>query len=209
MKTVKNYRNLMVQAKDNGLKIIVGVVLLMTTSVATAQKENNWSIEARGGANFATKELGNANLKTGFGFEGALAYRFMPHLGAYVGWSWNRFAADQSFAGTNIDFEETGYFLGLQFIHPIGDSKINYMLKGGGTYNHIETENSAGDIINDTGHGFGWQIGGGITVPLGERFQLIPEVRYRSLSRKITIGETSTPVDLNYISTSVGISYSF
>ncbi len=83
------------------------------------------------------------------------------------------------------------------------------MIKGGGTYNHIETENSAGKIINETGHGLGWQAGAGITVPIGKRWMLIPEVRYRSLSRDIKNGNGTTPADLNYISTGIGISYSF
>ena len=83
------------------------------------------------------------------------------------------------------------------------------MIKGGGTYNHIETENSAGKIIYDTGHGFGWQAGGGIAIPIGKRWLLVPEVRYRSLSRDINTGDGTTPIDLNYLSAGVGISYSF
>ena len=83
------------------------------------------------------------------------------------------------------------------------------MLKGGGTYNHIETENNEGKIIDDTGHGFGWQLGAGVGIPLGKKLQLIPEVRYRSLSRDISIGDGSRPVDLNYISAGAGLFFSF
>jgi hypothetical protein len=190
------------------LAIVIGAILILTSQSANAQKR--WSFELKSGANFATKKLGNATLKTGFGFEGTFAYKFMPHLAVYTGWSWNKFAASQSFAGANVDFDETGYYFGLQFIHPISEkSKINFLIKCGGTYNHIETENSAGKIINDTGHGLGWQAGGGITIPMGKRWLLIPEVRYRSLSRDVKIGDGATAVDLNYISTGIGISYSF
>lgn len=195
--------------KNNSiLAIVIGAILLIISLNTNAQKR--WNFELKSGANFATKNLGDANLKTGLGFEGTFAYKFMPHLAAYAGWSWNKFSAIQSFAGTNVDFDETGYCFGLQFIHPISEkSKINFMIKAGGTYNHIETENSAGKIINDTGHGLGWQAGGGITIPMGKRWLLIPEVRYRSLARDIKIGDGATPVDLNYISTGIGISYSF
>lgn len=192
---------------SNIMAVIIGAILVISSQSAEAQKR--WSFELRPGLNFATKDLSDANLKTGFGFEGAFAYKFMPHLAAYAGWSWNKFSADKSFVGDNVEFEETGYCFGLQFIHPIEKSNISYMIKGGGTYNHIETENSDGKIINDTGHGFGWQAGGGITIPIGKRWLLIPEVRYRSLSRDIKIGDGTTPVDLNYISTGIGISYSF
>jgi opacity protein-like surface antigen len=187
--------------------IIVCVILTITTQSVYAQKK--WSFEIKPGVNFATQKLGNASLKTGFGFEGVFAYKFMPHLAAYAGWSWNKFSAGKSFAGDNADFEETGYCFGLQFIHPIPNSNISYMIKGGGTFNHIETENSAGKIIDDTGHGFGWQAGAGISVPVGKRWLLVPEVRYRSLSRDINIQEIITPVNLNYISAGIGISYSF
>lgn len=183
------------------------VIFFISSFSAFAQRK--LSFELRPGVNFATKKLGDANLKTGLGFEGTFVYKFMPHLGAYAGWSWNRFATDKSFMGNNMDFEETGYCFGLQFIHPIEKTKINYLLRGGAVYNHIETENSDGKIINDTGHGWGWQIGGGIAVPLGKRWMLTPEVRYRSLSRDIKVGDAKTAVDLNYISAGAGVAFSF
>ncbi|MGZ8558141.1 MAG: outer membrane protein [Chitinophagaceae bacterium] len=193
--------------KSSITTIFIGTLLLMIAHTADAQ--NRWSVELRPGANFTTKNLGDANLKNGFGFEGAFAYRFIPQLAAYAGWSWNKFSADKSFAGSNVDFEETGYCFGLQFMHPIENSCIRYMIKGGGTYNHIETENRNGEIINDTGHGLGWQLGAGVAIPIGNRFSFIPEVRYRSLSRNIKIGDGSRSVDLNYISASAGLAFSF
>lgn len=194
-------------AQANARNIIVGSFLLLFVTAATAQRK--WSFELRPGVNVATKKIGSVNLKTGFGLEGAFAYRFTPNLGAYAGWSWNKFGSKEAFAGSKVDFEETGYLFGLQFIHPIEKSIVSYMLKGGGIYNHIETENSSGKIINDTGHGLGWQIGGGLTIPLNERWLLTPEIRYRSLSRNINIGDTKTAVDLNYISAGVGLSFNF
>jgi opacity protein-like surface antigen len=174
----------------------------------TAQGQRKWSFELRPGVNFATKKLGDTDLKTGFGAEGTFSYRFMPHVSAYAGWSWNKFSAAKSFAGSNMDFEETGYCFGLQLIHPIAQSNVNYMIKGGGTYNHIETENSEGTITNDSGHGLGWQLGIGAAVPVSKRLSIIPEVRYRSLARDIKINNVKTPVDLNYISAGLGLSLS-
>jgi hypothetical protein len=186
--------------------IIGGLMIISISFTATAQKK--FSFEIRPGINFATTNLGDASLKTGFGFEGAFAYKFMPHLAAYAGWSWNKFDAAKSFAGNDVNFEETGYTFGLQYIHPIANTQMGYMIKGGGTYNHIETENSNGKIINDTGHGMGWQAGAGVAIPIGYRCVFTPEVRYRSLSRDISIGEAKTPVDLNYISAGLGFSFS-
>ena len=162
----------------------------------------------RSGINFATKDIADADLKTGFGFEGTIAYRFMPHLAVYTGWSWNHFAVDQSYTGNDASIEETGYTFGLQFIHPMGESNINYLVRAGGTYNHIEIENNDGNIIVDSGHGLGWQAEVGVIIPLSDKYSLSPSIRYRSLSRDIEIEKTSTSEQLNYISVGVGLFWS-
>ena len=181
------------------------IFLLFNQTIA----QDKWSLEFRPGANYATQDIADADLGLGFGAELTIAYRFMPHLAAYAGWSYNNFAADQSFAGADASFEETGYTFGLQFIHPIGESDIKYLVRAGGTYNHIEIENNSGDIIIDSGHGLGWQAEAGLVIPLSEKFSLLPSLRYRSLNRDIEIENVSTSVDLNYLSVGVGLSWLF
>jgi opacity protein-like surface antigen len=166
-------------------------------------------LEIRGGTAFPTQKLGGADLDTGFGFEGSVAYRLMPHLAGYAGWGWNQFSAERSFAGADVDFEETGYTFGLQFVHPFGMSKIHYALRAGGIFNHIEAENTDGDIVGDSDHGFGWQIDAGLEIPFGDRWQVKPGVRYRALSSNIDVDNTETAVDLNYLSVGAGLSWSF
>jgi hypothetical protein len=120
------------------------------------------------------------------------------------------FQADKSFAGNNIEVVETGYRAGLQFRHLIGTSKLQYLVSAGALYNHIEIENEDGNLVNDyKGHSLGWQAEGGIIIPLGERFSLTPAIRYQSLITDITIGSTITPVDLNYLSGGVCLSFLF
>ncbi|WP_420575820.1 porin family protein [Ekhidna sp.] len=187
--------------------VIVSIIALIGVS-QSALAQDRLSFEFRPGVSLATKDLGDADLKTGFGFEGTFAYRFMPHLSVYAGWGWNKFGSDQEINGTSLDFEETGYTYGLQFIHPIGDSKVDLLIRGGGLANHIEVE-QGDDIIADSGHGFGWQLGAGLVIPLADKWNLMPSVRYRSLSRDIEIETATTSVDLNYISAGVGISRTF
>lgn len=193
------------------LKLLCSIVfgfLLFNTSFA----QDKWSVELRPNLDFPTQDLGDADIKTGFGAELAVGYRFMEHLGAYVGWGYNTFNTDDgSFAGVgDTDFDETGYTFGLQFIHPLGTSEnISYLLRAGGIYNHIEVENDTGDITSDSGHGIGWEIGAGIQVDLGSNWNLRPQLGYRALSRDIEIGTTTTDVDLNYVSFGVGIAKIF
>lgn len=187
--------------------LFFGLAMLMATELTYAQSP--FSFEFRTGVDFATQELGNADLNTGFGFEGTFAYRFMPHLSAYAGWGWHRFASDNSFAGSSVDFEETGYTFGLQFLHPLGATQLDYFVRAGGIYNHIEAENSDGDITADSGHGLGWQAETGLAFDIGNKWQLRPGVRYRSLSRDIEIGNTTTDTDLSYFEFGVGIAKFF
>jgi hypothetical protein len=189
--------------------ILTTVALVLVFAFHQVKSQDRWSLEFRPGVDFATKNIADADLGTGFGFEGAIAYRFMPHLAAYAGWSWNHFAEDKSFAGPDAGFEETGYTFGFQFIHPIGESGLSYLVRAGGTYNHIEIENNSGDIIIDSGHGLGWQAETGLVIPLSEKFSLLPSLRYRSLNRDIEIENVSTSVNLNYLSAGVGLSWSF
>ena len=189
------------------LAIVVGLIFLFASDSVRAQ--DRLSVELRSGVAFATQELGDADLGTGFGFEGTVAYRFWPHLAGYAGWGWHRFPADESFAGAEVDVEETGYTFGLQFIHPLGTSPIGYVVRAGGILNHLEIENDDGDIIADSDHGLGWQVGAGLVLPLGAQWRVMPGVRYRSLSRDVENGEVSTEVDLTYVSVGIGLARSF
>ncbi|MGB3151933.1 MAG: outer membrane beta-barrel protein [Maribacter sp.] len=188
------------------------LILASLITFNTLSAQDNWFVELRPGVNFATQDFEDAELKTGFGFEAVVGYRFMEHLGAYVGWGYNTFNTDDtSFAGEgDTDFDETGYTFGLQFIHPLGMSEnLSYLIRIGGIYNHIEVENGAGDITADSGHGIGWEFGAGLNFDLGSNWNLRPQVGYRALSRDIEIGTTTTNVDLNYVSVAAGIAKVF
>jgi opacity protein-like surface antigen len=102
-------------------------------------------------------------------------------------------------------FEETGYVLGLNFTHPIGTSKLAYYLRAGALYNHIETENADGDIINDSKHGLGFQIAGGLDINLGETWSLVPGIKFNALQRETEFEGVTKNLDYQYISVRIGI----
>ena len=185
----------------------VSVMLLIFSNQAMAQK--NWSLSLRSGANFTTTKLGDSDLKTGYGFEGTIAYKFLPNLAIYTGWGWNKFDTDRLFTLSNIDIVETGYRAGLQITAPIGTSNVKYLLAGGGVYNHLEVENAEGKMTDDSGHGYGWEAEGGIVIPLGNSFSLTPTVRYHALTRDLKNGNLPTEVNLNYVSAGLGLALLF
>jgi Outer membrane protein beta-barrel domain len=185
----------------------MGVMLLIFSNQVMAQK--NWSLSLRSGANFTTTKLGDSDLKTGYGIEGTIAYKFLPSLAIYTGWGWNKFNTDRLFTLSNIDIVETGYRAGLQITAPIGTSNLKYLISGGGLYNHLEVENSEGKMTDDSGHGYGWEAEGGIVIPLGSSFSLTPTVRYHSLTRDLKNGNLPTQVNLKYVSAGLGLALLF
>lgn len=173
------------------------------------QAQEHWGFDIRAGAALATTELGDADLKTGFGFEGTIMLRTMEHVFVYAGSDWHRFPSDESFAGTGIDFEETGYAFALLFEHPLRNGEMPAIqVRAGGTANHIEVEDG-GDTIADSGHGLGWEAGVGMAVPVGGAWRLTPGIRYRMLSRDIELGSATTAVDLNFFAFEIGLSRLF
>jgi hypothetical protein len=185
---------------------IAGVCLLTPSAFVTAQ--DGWDITLRPAVNFPVKEFGGSKLVMGVGLEGAFSYRFFTNFNLYIGYSWNGFFSDESFAGPKVSFQETGYSAGLQFIQPIGESDFSYFVGAGAILNHIEAENEAGSLIGDSKHGVGWQAGTGLMFPIAN-FMLVPSLRYRALSRKLPIDNSVYPVDLNYVSVGLGVTWAF
>jgi len=197
-------------------KVLFAFVALALFSIKAIAQENEKRLgfELSSGVSIATAKLNDAKLNPGLGFEGILHYRFMSHTGVYAGWGWNRFGADESLVGNDACFEETGYVFGLQFKHPVSNSTVSYYLRAGGTYNHIEIEDTEGDIVKDSGNDLGWQLAGGFDIPLGKKWSLTPGVKFNSLNTSMKFNSldietgnegVSVPYDLNYITLKVGI----
>jgi opacity protein-like surface antigen len=184
------------------------LIVILSASALAQEKEKRFAFEISGGPSFPTSEFVEG-VKIGFGFEGTFQYRFLPHTSVYGGWGWNWLSTELANSDNNMDYEETGYVLGLDFRHPIGDSRMAYYLRAGALYNHIETENEEGDIINDTKHGPGFQLAGGLDFNLGKNWSLTPGLKFNYLSRETEYEGTPTQLDYQYISVRIGIAKKF
>lgn len=189
--------------------VTLGILLGLTTQDLSGQQR--WGFEGRLNVDLPTQEVAGQELGTGLGLGGTLHYRFLPHLGVYGGWDWAHFNPDDSFAGPDVDLEETGYSFGLRFEHPFSGEEggAAWWARAGGTYAHLEVEDQEGDRIADSGHGLGWEVAGGIAYGFRPGWALNPGVRFRSLSREVTIGTTTTSVDLSYVALEVGVTRRF
>lgn len=192
-------------------RTLIGLATLACLALpATVFAQSPLSFELRGGVAIPTQDLADATLQTGLGFEGTIGYRLMPHLGVYAGWDWHHFNAKQSFAGSDLDFETTGYVFGLRFQQPFrGEAGgLAYQLRAGALINHIEVEDNDGELVVDTGHGLGYEVGVGLAIPMGG-WQLVPGVRYRTLNRDFEIGATTTSGTLSYLAVELGFARRF
>lgn len=190
------------------------IVLLATASAllgaARELQAQRAAVELRALGAASTQKLAGTDLSLGGGLGATFSYRVQPHLAAYVGWDWIRFQADESFAGADVDFEETGYGAGLRFEHPIGNrERPLFRVEAGGTYRHIEIENAAGDVVADSGHDFGFEASGGVVLPLGRSWRVTPTMRFRSLSAGFEITGVATKSDLRYVGIELGVSRRF
>ena len=188
-------------------KTFLSIMLAILVSATTFAQdyEKRFGVELNGDVSFVSSDLAGANLNTGLGFETILQYRFMPFTSVYGGWGYSHFNADDSFAGSDTDFEQTGYILGLQFKHPIKTSPVSYFLRAGLLYSHIEIENNNGEIISDTGHGVGWQAAAGIEIALGKNWSLAPGLKYNWLSGETDFENAKYQLDHRTVSARIGI----
>jgi len=83
------------------------------------------------------------------------------------------------------------------------------MIRAGGTYNHIEIENDDGDLYSDSGHGIGWQVAGGVDLPIGRSWSVVPSIKYSSLSREFKSDVNTFDSKMNTLSTHIGIFKNF
>jgi Outer membrane protein beta-barrel domain len=173
-----------------------------------AQAEEGWQWELASDIAFPSGKLGPAKLKSGPGFDLTISYGLTPKLGSYVGWNWHRFRADSAFTGSKVDANESGLVLGMQWRDRFGQSGLDYRVRAGIVFNQIELESSSG-IISDSKHGVGWELAAALLVPLPGHWTLTPGVRYRSLSRDITVGGQSYAVGLRYVAVGAGVSVRF
>lgn len=165
---------------------------------------SRWSFELNGGAGFPLQELADTKLERGLNLEGALHFRLLEHTGLYAGWGWAHFAGEDA-----LDYEETGYVMGLTFEHPFPQSSISYYLRAGALYNHLEVEDDSGEIIDDTGHGWGVQAAAGVDLPIGGKWSLTPGVKFHALNRDLDTGGQTTDLNLRYVSARIGIKKRF
>jgi len=192
-------------------KVFATSFMLISLALTIQAQSNNkrFAVELNTGIGLATNKIAHAETKPAYGFEGVFHYRIINNVGIYAGWGWNHMKTKSGFIIEDATFEETGYVIGLQYQQQIGNSDIDYFLRSGLLYNHIEIENSDGEIVKDTGHEPGLQVAGGIAFPIGNNWQLAPGIKFNALNQDSEINNQKFSLKHQYISMRLGVIKTF
>lgn len=188
------------------LSAALAVSMAGLASVADAQ--TRWAVELRGGATQATETFTTTDLRTGGGFEGTIGVRVAPGTSIYGGWDWQHRRAGTPLLGRTTDVEDTGYVLGAR-IEPDIASPVRPWIRGGALYNHVEIEDESGSRFADSTHTWGWEVGGGLALPVGTSWSITPGLRYRRFSLDVRVGTHVEPATLAHVAYEVGIARRF
>jgi opacity protein-like surface antigen len=162
--------------KTTILSSIAALALAAAAPVAQSQGYNPFQIGASGGIAFPTSDLGNVT-NTGYNIALVVGYKpqFLP-LAIRGEAAYNQFGFQGGGGSANIP-SFTG---NLAYELPFGMSFTPYGIGGVGLY-RPNTSVTGGGTSQAENH-FGWNIGGGVKIPLSSSFETFVEARYNRVN---------------------------
>lgn len=185
---------------------LVAAALGVGGTAAEAQGILPVAVEVRGGYAVPTGDLGDSDVDDGLGFGVNAQLAVMPMLSVYGGWERYSFGIDTGSSDADADVVDSGFRVGLQaglpFTPFIGVSPFVF---AGGIYNSTSLEGSSGgvSVSLDSDRSLGYELGGGLAIPVGPALQLTPAVRYRSHS--VEFDDTDSDSDMSYFTAEIGL----
>ena len=194
-------------------QITAGLLALATATVAgTAQAQtvptSPLSLEARGGLAFPTGDLADG-ADSGFTLGGSATFNFTPQLGLYVGGTFNSFPFNDEIVAGVGDGHVNDYGLdaGLRLSFATPSLPVTPFLKGGLVYHKLDAQFD--DDLGDEGEdgdsdlSLGFEVGGGLMIPLGPRLSFTPGVSYTNYEPKF--GDDSDADKVSHVRVDVGL----
>jgi opacity protein-like surface antigen len=178
---------------------IAAAALVATTTTARAQGYNPFQIGASGGVAFPTGDFGAA---TNTGYNIAVGVGYKPQLlpiSVRLEAAYNQFGLNTGGASINIPAFTGNVIYEL----PLGMSFTPYAIGGVGLYR--PSAGFTGGGSTNAENDFGWNIGGGIKIPLSSSFETFIEARYNSLN--ISGGAQNGGGTASFIPLTVGVMF--
>jgi opacity protein-like surface antigen len=162
--------------KNTILSMVAVLGLAAAAPVAQGQGYNPFQIGASGGIAFPTGDLGTG---TDNGYNIAVSVGYKPQLmpiSLRAEAAYNQFGFTGGGGSVNIP-SFTGNVI---YELPLGVGFTPYAIGGVGLYRVSAGFNGGGSTTAE--NDFGWNIGGGIKLPLSTSFETFVEARYNSVS---------------------------
>ena len=158
-----------------GLLAIGALASVASTAQAQYGSYNPFEIGASGGVAFPTGDLGSTS-NTGYNLALAVGYRpqYTP-IAIRAEAAWNQFGASTGGGNFNVPAFTGNIEVGL----PLGSTFSPYAIGGAGLY-RPNFDFAGGGSTQSENH-FGWNIGGGVKIPLAG-FNTFIEARYNSVN---------------------------
>jgi len=155
---------------------MIAVAGIAAAPVAQAQGYNPFQIGASGGIAFPTGDLGNAT-NTGYNIAVVAGYKpqFMP-IAIRAEAAYNQFGFQGGGGSINIP----AFTGNLAYELPLGMSFTPYAIGGAGLYRPSASITGGG--TSNAENDFGWNVGGGVKIPLSTSFETFIEARYNSVN---------------------------
>jgi hypothetical protein len=179
--------------------VIAAAVVAAPNGYAHGQGYNPFQIGASGGVAFPTGDLGTS---TNTGYNVAVAVGYKPQLmpiAVRLEAAYNQFGFTNGGGSINIP----AFTGNLEYDLPLGMSFTPYAIGGVGLYR--PSGSFAGGGTTQAENDFGWNIGGGIKIPLSSSFETFIEARYNSVT--VSGGTANGGGTATFIPVTVGVMF--
>lgn len=192
-----NQRKKQMKKIATGIAAAAAVFAFAGAADAQTAPTTPFSVEVRGGIALPTGDFSDL-AQTGYDFGANASFGFSPNAAVYAGYTFNSFSGDDDALGLeDVDFEVKGFNGGVRLGVPVGMAGLAPYVKGGAVYYEGEIDvDGLGDADEEENESkWGFEVGGGVAIPLGMRGSFTPEVRYTDVE------------DLNFVTVDVGLRF--
>jgi len=184
--------------------VFAALAAVSFAGTARAQTALPLSFEGRVGAVLPTGDWGEL-AKTGIGLNGNVTFNVTPVVGIYGGYTWNRFGVDDDLGDVDgANFTEQGFDVGLKarFASPTG-MPVTPFFRGGAIFHKIKVSDDEATFSGD--YKVGFDVGGGVEIPLAPKITLTPQVGYSQFDPSDDSDDVDGDVSVSNIHLGVGI----
>jgi opacity protein-like surface antigen len=186
-------------------------ILAIGLATPTQAQLSPFSIEGRAGVAVPTGDAADA-LKTGFSVGANPGHSLLPLLDLYAGYSLQRFGFDddEEFGDVDADATDSGFSLGARIGLPVTGS-IAPWLFGGVLLHQVEIEGREGNLTVSmkSDRSVGFEVGGGVSLPIAPLLSLTPAVRYRRYTADFDFAGETWSEDVTYFAIDLGVRLRF